>query len=152
MTTPNPTATDNFGTNWLATIDAKYNALDTWKKRMGSLAATAFIINGLFHFVVKTPFTATLSIIFGSVLLTEHLLLNLYIGFHNRHKTVDRWSLSHTEKVVITIAIGFLAAVLNLSIINIFSNPLVYRAIPLSWAMGIGLASGNIIVDVLKSY
>ena len=124
----------------------------TFLKRFGSLAATAYVVNGLFHLFLKTSLSATAGVIIPFVLLEEHVLVNLYMAFKNRHKIEGRWSLSSTEKRVLAIALVAVNIILCTSMINVFSTPVFYRALPLSWETGIKLATVNIAFDLFTTY
>ena len=123
----------------------------TFLKRFGSLAATAYVVNGLFHLFLKTSLSATAGVIVPLVLLEEHVLINLYLAFKNRNEE-DQWSLSSTEKRVLAIALVAVNIILCTSMINVFSAPVFYRALPLSWETGIKLATVNIAFDLFTTY
>ena len=123
----------------------------TFLKRFGSLAATAYVVNGLFHLFLKTSLSATAGVIVPLVLLEEHVLINLYLAFKNRNEE-DQWSLSSTEKRVLAIALVAVNIILCTSMINVFSTFVFYRALPLSWETGIKLATVNIAFDLFTTY
>lgn len=130
-------------------------ALPSFNTRIGILAASATVINALMQIVFTTSvasFFATAPIIVTCVFLEEHIPTNLYLSFRERHNTVKNLSLSSIESGVFLAATLAISISLSFGVVNIFSAPLVYRAIPLSWFQGIWIAGATILVDHLFTY
>ena len=115
-----------------------------------ALQSTIILAISVFgQFILKAEFFTILATAVPLVLFEKYFVMNAYLLlFH--HNTEDRWKLSLTEKIIAGIALIIFNTFLFIGIVNINSTILLYRALPWSQVLGIGVATWTIFVDWWK--
>ena len=129
--------------------------------RAASFVAVALTVNVLVCIIMQSSFfilSASIGITVVSVVVEEHLFVNLYLAIKNSGAAPeDRWCLTNNEIALIgTIACLFYAFLVSNYIFPFASPfnslPLFYRSIPSHWISSLGFATINVTIDLLSSY